>query len=717
MIGSNIYQLRKYEGYQWCYTKQFESPALKKEQRVLLRFGGIDCLSDIWLNGIHIGSTDNMLIEQNFDVTDFLSSNGKNTLNIVIRSSVIEAQKYILGTFSIGCFASGESIFIRKAPHCYGWDIMPRLVSAGLWRDVTLCLTSTSCLVNVNWMTVGVDLKNKSAVVCTDVQLKAPLTQLDKLRARFSLSREGQEVYSKTVPVSSNTLRNIFNLQNSEFWWPRGYGEASLYDAEVALVDENDSVLSCDKQKIGLRTIRLDRSDINEPENPGRFCFLINGEKIFVRGTNWVPMDAFHSRDRLWIDKTIQLVADLNCNMIRCWGGNVYEDHHFFDLCDKEGIMVWQDFAMGCAFYPQRQSFAEKIEKEVTSVVLKLRNHPSIVLWSGNNEDDASLRWTLVNFNINPNKDVISREVIPRVLYEFDPTRPYLPSSPYYSQRVYEQGSMDENLPENHLWGPRGYYKDAFYTQAKSQFVSEIGYHGCPNKTSLEKMFTKKSVYPWVKDHIWNEEWLTKSVRISPSSTQTMGRNDLMINQIEKLFGTVPDNLDDFITCSQIVQAEAMKYFIESWRGAKFDRTGIIWWNVKDGWPIISDAIVDYYFSKKLAYYFIKNSQRNICLFINDAVNDTLPLVAVNDTRVSAKGKVKVTDVKSGNIVFNDDFNVDANGKAIITSIPELSGQGILLIEYEVDGQTYKNHYLYGQPIISLKDYLNLIRKTKIYDI
>src|SRR5690606_21977057 len=167
------------------------------------------------------------------------------------------------------------------------------------------------------------------------------------------------------------------------------------------------------------------------------------------------------------------------------------------------------------------------------------------------------------------------------------------PSSPYYSQAVYDAGGHDDLLPENHLWGPRGYYKDNFYTQAKAKFVSEIGYHGVPNMSSLKKMFSADAVYPWTSSGEWNDEWLTKSVRILPKSTKTNGRNNLMTNQVKILFGEVSDKLEDFIVASQIVQAEAMKYFVEFWRGDKPGRSGIIWWNVRDGWPILSDAVVD----------------------------------------------------------------------------------------------------------------------------
>jgi len=718
MIGNNIYSLRKYEGYQWCYSRTFETPAFNDDEEVHLFFGGIDCVAEIWLNGQHLGSVKNMFIEHSFEVTRFLRKEGENLLQVIIRSAVMEAQQYSLGTFSIGNFAAVESTYIRKAPHMYGWDIMPRLVSAGLWRDVELQVKNHTHIVNTHWMTSKIDLENRRANLFVDVQMRVPFEQFDKNHAVVTLKRNGKLVHEQELLITNHAFRHEVVLENVDFWWPRGAGDAALYDAEVKLVDANGKILSSKKDRVGVRTVKLDMTEIHdEPDNPGHFRFLVNGEPIFVRGTNWVPIDALHSRDASLLDDAVQLMVEANCNMVRCWGGNVYEDHRFFDLCDENGIMVWQDFAMGCTFYPQRDDFAKAIEEEAIAVVTKLRTHPSLVLWSGNNENDIALHWSLINFNINPNQDVISRVVLPRVIYEMDPTRDFLPSSPYISEAVHQRGSSEDLLPENHLWGPRGYYKDDFYTKARARFVSEIGYHGCPNRSTLEKMFTKNAVNPWLdgKVGLWNDEWMTKAVRVFPHTPKQGGRNDLMTNQVRILFGSVPEKLDDFIMASQFVQAEAMKYFVEMWRGEKPQRSGIIWWNVRDGWPVLSDAVVDYYNSKKLAFYFLKNVQHNVCLFINDAKEGTHPLVAVNDTRKPVKGSVEVTDVATGEKIHSGEFVIEANGRIQLASLPERDGQGMFLIRYEVEGTQYANHYLYGRPPFNLSTYKDNLKKTNIY--
>ena len=709
-IGNNIYKLRPYEFCQWMYSRHFTAPAITEGQRLILDFEGIDCIADIWLNGEKIGSAEDAMIAHQFDVTG-KAKTGDNLLQVVLRSAVLEAQKQLVGTYSFRHYT--ESVWIRKPRHCYGWDIMPRLVSAGLWRDVSLLVQDPVRISDVEWVTVDTNPATGNVSAFVDVQVKYPASKIDKVKLQIKLEKDGKTVYEMERILPTFAWRTEFKIEKAELWWPKGYGKPALYDGTVNIIDEDGTVLATDTRKVGFRTVRLVRSEMIK-DGKGEFSFFVNGERIFVRGTNWVPLDGFHSRDAKWVDSTLDMVVDLNCNMIRCWGGNVYEDTPFYDRCDREGIMVWQDFSMAGVIYPQDDEFVSKLRKEIKQVVIKFRGHPSLAIWSGNNENDNSLLWTLPTFNIDPNKDVISRKMIPEVLYEFDPTRPYLPSSPYFSEEAFQNGCQRSDLPQDHLWGPRGYYKDTFYKDAQAIFVSEIGYHGSPNKESIEKMFTKDCRYPWTKDGDWNEEWMTKSVRPLPFFVEFEGRNDLMTKQINLLFGFRPKTLEDFIGASQSTQAEAMKYFVEKFRGDRFRRTGIIWWNVRDGWPIVSDAIVDYYNSKKLAYSYLWNAQRTVCVLINDEEKGVLPLRAVNDSFVPAEGKVKVTDVESGKVIYNGKFNVGSNDRSLVAGLPVPQGQGVLLIEYETGGQKYRNHYLYGEPPFDFAKYKTWMKKAGI---
>jgi beta-mannosidase len=714
--GNNVYDLRKYEAYQWWYSRNFKTPKKATGERIELVLEGLDCFSAIWVNNQLVGKTENMFVEHRFDLSSYLKKNegDENQIVICINPAVAEAQKYIYGTIGTRVNFSAEQVNVRKAPHMYGWDIMPRLISAGLWREVKLEIIKPTHFASAYWMTNTVDLKSKKAEIIFDWQTGTHKPTDDGLKLELSLHDGTKEVFRQSYPMISFIGREKISLDNAAFWWPRGYGQANLYKASARILDAKGEVLDEKINNLGIRTAELIHTEITTPENPGQFVFRINGEDIFVRGTNWVPLDALHSRDKMHLDEVFKMVVDLNCNMLRCWGGNVYEDNDFFDLCDKNGIMVWQDFAMACTVYPQSDDFAEKLRSEAIQVVLKLRQHPSLVLWSGDNENDESITWIFAK-KIDPNRNRVTREVLPQVIWEYDPLRDFLPSSPYHSRGYFENGSNGDLRPEVHLWGPRGYYKAPFYTQTNAHFVSEIGYHGCPNRESLEKMFDPEFVYPWTNTGAWNDQWQTKAVRPLPEYTRLNERNNLMRNQVIALFGECPKDLDDFIFASQTVQAEAMKFFVEMWRMDKFNKTGIIWWNLRDGWPILSDAVVDYYNSKKLAYYYIKQVQHNACVMIGDPKNGKHPVIAVNDTREKKSGKVSVKDAGSGKVLFSGQFDIEPNGKTAIWAMDELTdSQGMWLIEYTVGDKKYTNHYLYGKAPFKLEEYKAWFSKLEL---
>ena len=716
-LDSQVYLLEPWETAQWRYRRSFPTPPVPEGGCCFLRFEGIDCFADIYVNGIRLGESDNMLIAHEFDLDGALRPEGEeNTLEVYLRSSVIEGRSQITPSFSRNS-PSPESVYVRRAPHTYGWDIMPRLVSAGLWRGVFLDVREKASIRDAFWYVEHLDPGTRDAGVHLDYTLSLPPDfRTGTLQLEYTLSLDGETKVRGEIVPDAHAGRIRLDVPHAELWWPRGMGGHPLYDAVLSLKDRQGRVLGADTVRLGIRTARLDATPVHSAAQPGRFCFVINGEKVFIKGSNWTPLDAFHSRDAAFLERTFALALDLNCNMLRCWGGNVYEDHAFFDLCDKNGVMVWQDFSMGCSQYPQDPEFQARIGQEVRSVVCKLRNHPSLVLWSGNNENDVSMRWSMKALDGDPNRDLVSRVTIPAALFECDPTRSYLPSSPYYSPEVVALGFDPHCLPEDHLWGPRGYYKDPYYTEATCLFASETGYHGMPCRESLEEMFSPENVYPWsdVRHHVWKDAWLTKSVRESPAYGYVPKRNNLMINQVNILFGEVPEDLDRFIQASQCVQAEALKYFIERFRSAKFEpRTGILWWNIKDGWPILSDAVVDWYFRPKRSYEAIKRSQKDVCVMITDAEAGKHGIVAVNDTRRRVEGSVRIIDAQSGKCVYKNRFSVEENGRSVIGTLPVQKAQGLWIIRYEIrtkehpaDPLIQSNHYLYGRPPFSLDRYL-----------
>ena len=698
--GNAVYALRAYETHEWWYRRTFAAPDAPAGHRAELVFEGLDCFGTIWVNGRRVGESDNMLIAHRFDVTDALNKSGDNELVVRIRSAVLEGRDHEVEPVESAHLFGAESLTVRKAPHMYGWDIAPRVVSAGLWREARIDVVAPTRWRSVYFSTSRVDVAARSASVNLEWNFATERHDIDGMAVRVRLERGGRVAYEsdQRVHATHGRLRGI-RLDDVDLWWPKGAGEAALHDLTLELLDDDGAVLDTWRESVGIRTVELERTDITTPESPGEFVFRVNGVSIFMKGTNWVPLDALHSRDPLHLDGAIAMLANLNCNMIRCWGGNVYEDHRFYDLCDCEGMLVWQDFSFACLIYPQTDAFGEVVRREAESVVRKLRNHASIGLWAGNNEIDQAYHWE--GLTIDPNTDRLSRHVLPEVVRRFDPYRTYLPSSPYISPAAYATGRAGEVMPEMHLWGSRPYFKNAFYTGSTSHFVSEIGYHGCPVRETLEECMDPEFLWPW-KD---NDQWATKAVRSMRHQPQHASRIQLMTNQLSYLFTDVPDNLDDYVLASQVAQAEAFKFFIEWFRQAKWRRTGILWWNLRDCWPIISDAIVDYYGRKKLAYPFVLRSQADVTIVCGEPEGGAHPVWVVNDTLSDAEGRLAIRDVDSGETVLECDFAAPANERVRTGEISRPAGQGMWLIEWRCGGETLRSHYLYGEPTFALGDY------------
>ncbi len=690
--GSNIYRALELEEYEWQYETVFRLEAVPTE-RLQLVFEGIDCFAVVRLNGREAGRAANMLIAHTFDVTG-LAVAGENRLEVAIAPAVAEGRRIPPSPQENAFPVNWESLRVRKPPHMYGWDIAPRLVSAGLWRGVRLETVPAAAFRDVYWATLEADPASARARLLLAWDLVPGRREWRGLRLRIRLSRDGETAFENVRPLFSTHGKQQIELEKVRLWWPRGAGRPDRYEAELQLLDESGKVLAENRQRIGVRTIRLSRTDVTGGPGKGDFSFYVNGRRIYIKGTNWVPLDALHSRDAARLSETFAMVLDLNCNMLRCWGGNVYEDHAFFELCDANGVLVWQDFALACFLYPQDREFCDVIRTEAEFIIRKLRNHPSLALWAGNNEiDSACFDWGPLKFD--PNRwDKLSREVLAQAVRYLDPARDYLPSSPYYAPALVAEGAPHNRKPEDHLWGPRDDFKGSFYMSSNAHFVSEIGYHGCPSPASMHDMFGSEAVWPWQG----NDQWLTRAVRPMPGEESYNYRIPLMASQIAVLFDSEPQTLEDFSLASQISQAEALKFFIEKWRSEKEWRSGMLWWNVRDCWPIISDAIVDWYGRRKLAYDYIRASQRDVCAIVTDAVAGIHRPVVVNDTPEAVSGKVTIRDGETGRILLAAEFHCGADGLARLPGIPASAVPTLWLIETECSGktETARNHYVAG---------------------
>lgn len=703
-MGMDIVALRRYERSYVYYLRRFDAPD-RRTSRPVLVFEGLDCDARVSLNGITVATVRNMLIEHRVPVGGAILDGAEN--HIVIEfAPVLARAASLIGRYPPGLVAEGggyAGLHVRKAPHMFGWDIMPRALSAGIWRSVTLTYEAEERIDSVWLETERIAADHASATLILHYELTVEADAALGVELVISGSAEGS-TFQLTERLLFGVGQVRFDVAMPQLWWPHGRGPATLYDVTLELRRDGRTI---DTRTIrhGVRTIELDRTSVTDVDGNGEFRFIVNGEPIFILGTNWAPLDAYHSRDadRLWA--ALALVEELGCNMIRCWGGNVYEQDEFFDWCDHHGVLVWQDFAMACAIYPQDAAFQEVIADEVRFVVRRLRQHPSVAIWAGDNECDEQYVWKARPRD--PNSNVLTRTVIPEVLRLEDPSRPYLPSSPYVDRVAYESG--ERSLPEDHLWGPRDYYKGPFYRDAVAHFASEIGYHGCPDVASLRRFLSADRLWPYSD----NPEWLLHATSPFPGIDTHDYRVELMASQIRVLFGTVPSTLDGFVAASQASQSEALKFFIELFRAGKWRRTGIIWWNLIDGWPQMSDAIVDYYFTKKQAFETVRRAQVPVTLIVREASGGGHEVVLCNDSRFDIPMEYEIRDADTDRIVLDGAGVALGDAVVAVGSIPERDDQAMLLLSWRSDAHgTQRGHYLAGTPPFDLDRYRSWIGRA-----
>ena len=720
MFSTNALAFTALEGNQWLYTKTFTCPPRELGERAVLVFDGIDTLADVFLNGEKVGEADNMLIPHEFDVTDRIRVGAENTVQVLIRPVGLAARDKIPGELGWMMGGGANHEFFRKAPHMYGWDIMPHMPFSGIWRGARLEVRPKCHIDYPAWIVRAIGVKHRWADVHVRMRITTPFSVFYKAKVRATLSRNGK-VHSKEVPFRGPMCKLQVGLTDADFWWPRGMGDPALYDAKIELISDDGKVLAVDERKIGIRQFAFEYDDVKLPERPGKFLFRVNGEPVFIRGVDWVPLDPIPSRQASHLEKVLPMMADLNCNLVRVWGGGVYEPDAFFDWCDANGVMVWQDFMMACAVPPMVDEFAEAMKKEVLSVVLRLRNRASLMAWAGDNENDEAVVWSLGDLAPSPATFRITRKVIPDILREYDVTRPYLPSSPYRTDDCHFKRTR---TAETHLWGgPRAWWKTDYYTNNPSWFSSEAGAHALPSRATFDRMMPAADVLkPWSnpdeKDYLklqWTPQWVYRATNpyLDKDNRGLVHRNDHVLKQTGALFGDVPrHDVDLLIEQSQTAQAEAIKFLVELYRSQKFTKkTGFVEWNLRDGWPTISDAISDYYGNKKKSYHYLKRAFQTVLPIVTDFGR----LVVVNDSREAVKGHVKLTEAATGKVVLERDYEAAPNAVTDLAPVA-WNGQGLFIIDYTVDdgrnklrpsrGETYRTHYLHGEPPFKWSDYL-----------
>ena len=715
--GENILKVQDFENVTYCLSRTFD---YRHEDGCAdtLVFEGLDCFASVYIDGREVLEADNMLIPWRIPLCGSATTDlplgepledGEHELFVVLRPAAVEARRFAAEPAEAHQKYGYDSVRVRKAPHMYGWDIMPRAVSCGIWRHVKIERTPVFHVKDVFLYAASADEKSARLKILYNTDIGAE--NVHRFTMRIT-GRCGDSVFRYEDGMWHTGYLFTLDVPSPRLWWPRNYGAPDLYDVTAELIRDGE-VIDTYQTRFGIRTVALDRTSTTDRDGNGEFCFRINGKRIFAMGSNWVPVDAFHWRDEERLPKILPMLDELGCNIVRCWGGNVYENDYFYNWCDEHGVMIWQDFAMACGIYPQDPmasdwgGFARNLYREVKTTVTRLRNHPAIILWAGDNECDCAYNWG--GEHRDPNGNAPTRTVIPEALRTVDFSRPYLPSSPYIDEEAFRSGG---EISENHLWGPRDYFKGNFYKNTVCHFASETGYHGCPSPDSLRKYIDEDHLWPCLGDR----QWLVHAATMEAKEDQPYGyRIGLMWRQVETLFGKggpATENLENFSLASQISQAEAKKYFVERFRLSKWRRTGIIWWNLIDGWPQISDAIVDYYFDKKLAFDYIRRSQQPLCLMFGEPEDGLLTLYAVNDTRERKTFSCTVED-DAGRVILSGTFTADSDESVPVAKIPAPEEKRYFIIRWN-DGEGERvNHYFANILGIDFDYYRTLLDKLK----
>lgn len=704
----------------WILSRTFTVPQeLLAKRHLYLHFESIDTVAELFLNGTPIGSTANMFVPVRFEVKPLLAA-GENELRIVIRSAETAAAEAASGlryevphsTFPI---QSPHRNLIRKVQCHGGWDWGPCLMVSGIYGGVYLAAYDTARLeyLHTNAAPAGStgdgspDLEGDwEAEVITE--LYAPEGGKTALEIAFhrpdgsvAASRRRTVTLGKGLTVVSTRL----TVTKPELWWPAGYGAQPLHRLTVKTDDESL------EKRFGFRTMRL----VAEEDEIGRsMTFRVNGRDIFCKGADWIPSDALPS---LQTDETVRQLlesaAAANMNMLRIWGGGQYESEYFYDLCDRLGILVWQDFMFACGLYPATPEFLAEAERETAHQVKRLKDHPCIALWCGNNENLGALGWFEVSKK-NPARYLVDYDrlyegTIGRVVDAIDPGRAYWPSSPAPGRNEYSDNWHNDNRGDMHYWAVwhEGKSFDAYYT-VNPRFCSEFGYQSFP---SLET----------VKRYAMPEQLNVTSPVMEHHQRHPRG-NSLILETMTRYY-RFPNGFENFLYLSQIQQAEAIRTAVEYWRSLRPLCMGALFWQLNDVWPVASWSSIEYGGKWKALQYAAKRFFAPVHLLAYEKTVEAekthgvkavtagsqarvIRVWGVNDTADAVRGTLTLAFVElSGRARTSETREVTLQSESSIElaryepdRLPFARTDGFLLARFESGGRSIGTHLLLAPP-------------------
>ena len=625
----------------WMYETTINAtPQQIAEANQEIVFYGLDTYADVYLNHQLLLRADNMHRTWRCDVKNILKE-GDNLLEVYFNSPIkVDLPKYDMYDYTFntgpdqsqngGVFNKTLSIFARKAGYHYGWDWGPRLVTSGIWRPVELHTWTGPRIADVQYVQHKVNQGRADLSTVVEV-----LSDADMADATITVTADGKKVASATTPLhkGTNTVKLDYAVSKPRLWWTNGLGEPSLTDFRVTLSAGGETVETADN-KIGLRDLRL----IHKPDKDGHaLYFELNGKPLFAKGVDMIPLDNFLPRvTRERYDAHVLDAKAVNMNMIRVWGGGVYEDDYFYDLCDANGILVWQDFMFACSTYPADSAFLANIRQEAIDNVKRLRNHCSIALWCGNNEcQDVYYGWGnrynyykekgVEELTTRQFKDMYFR-TLPEVVAEYGGGIAYRPSSPY----AFEDTPSDGRNGDAHYWGVwHGRDSIGHYNVERARFFSEYGFQSFPEFESV------KIYAPQERDWAIDSEVMMAHQRAGSYA------NGLIKDYMDQEYRT-PADFPTFLYVGSILQGDAIKTALEAHRRDMPHCMGTLVWQHNDCWPVASWAGRDYYGRWKAQQYFSRQAFDDI-LVSPVVMGDTLTVHIVTDRRNQAKGTFTLT--------------------------------------------------------------------------
>ncbi len=661
----------------WIYQKSFlVDSVLNTMQKIELTFKGLDTYADVFLNDSLVLKADNMFREWNPDVKKFIKT-GENRLKIFFHSPIkIGIQKYNALGYQIpvsdndqsengGVGKKRVSIFTRKAGYHFGWDWGPRFVTSGIWRSVSLKGWNNAVIRDL-YIQQGSVSRDKA-----ELNANISIESAKACRTNLILSVNNKAIFSINVNLKEgiNEFSKSLSIQNPDLWWPNGFGKQSLYSikAELAADDLASPAwkTSSIEKRIGLRKIEL----IQQPDSAGQsFGFRVNGKDIFIKGANYIPQDNFLNRvtpERY--EHILQSAADANMNMLRVWGGGIYENDLFYNLCDEKGLLVWQDFMFACALFPGDKEFLDNVKQEAKDNIKRLRSHPSIAIWCGNNEClSAWYQWGYKDSIAKQQGQVIADKIwkayndnfhvlLPSLVKELDPESSYWCSSPAAGLNVPSNWTSGDN----HYWGV-WWAKDPFsdYYKKIGRFMSEYGFQSFPE-------------FKTVKYYTIPSDWNIYSDVMKAHQRSSIGNvtiEEYMLRDYKK-----PKDFPSYLYLGQVLQAEGTKIAMEGHRRARPYCQGTMFWQIDDCWPVASWSTIDYFGRwKAQQYYAVKAYAPVLVSPVLD--NDKLKVFVCSDRFESFNGKltIHVCDMSGMEIWTKDqDITVAENASKLMVEIPQ----------------------------------------------